>query len=54
MSETIAVKARNAGLIEILEIKEHPIIANRDIFLLKLKGIEHSKVKNQFWYHLVP
>jgi DNA-binding transcriptional LysR family regulator len=54
MSETIAVKARNAGLIEILEIKEHPIIAKRDIFLLKLKGIEHSMVKKQFWNHLVP
>jgi DNA-binding transcriptional LysR family regulator len=49
MSETIAQKAKNAGLIEILEIKEHPVIAKRDVFLIKLKEIELSRLKTQFW-----
>jgi len=49
MSETIATKAKNAGLIEILKIKEHPIIAKRDIFLIKLKETELSRLKKRFW-----
>jgi len=52
LSETIALKARNAGLIEVLEINEHPIIAKRDIFLLKLKDAELSRLKKQFWNNM--
>ena len=52
MSETIAIKAKDAGLIEIIEVKEHPVIAERDIFLLKLRDSELSKLKKQFWDHL--
>lgn len=52
ISETIAEKAKKASLIEILEIKEYPIIAQRDVFLLKLKDVELSKLKKQFWKYL--
>ena len=52
LSETIAIKARNAGLIEIVQIKEFPIIAQREVFLLKLKDSELSKLKIQFWNNL--
>ena len=49
MSETIATKAKNAGLIEIIEIKEHPIVAKRDVYLAKLKETELSRLKKKFW-----
>ena len=52
LSETIAKKAKNAGLIELLEIEEYPNIAKRDIFLLKLKDTELSRLKKQFWDNL--
>lgn len=52
LSETIAKKAKNAGLIEILEINEHPVIAKRDVFLLKLKDTELDGLKKQFWNDL--
>ncbi|MFX1274054.1 MAG: LysR substrate-binding domain-containing protein [Promethearchaeota archaeon] len=52
LSEIIAKKAENAGLIKILRIKEHPIIAERNIFLVKLKGKELSMLKKSFWKNI--
>ncbi len=52
MSETIAKKAEKAGLIKILLLIERPIVAQRDIYLLKLKDSELSKLKKQFWNYI--
>ena len=52
LSEIIAKKARDAGLIEILQIEGYPIIAKRDIYLIKKKGQELSEMKQQFWNYL--
>ncbi len=49
LSETIAMKAQDAGLIKILKIKEFPYVAKRDIFLIKNKGQILSKLKQKFW-----
>ena len=52
LSETIALKAQDAGLIKILTIKNYPPIAKRDIFLIKKKGAVISKLKQKFWDYL--
>jgi len=52
MSEIIASNAEKAGLIRILEIKDHPIVARRDLFFIKLKGRELSKLKEDFWEYI--
>ncbi|MFX1236204.1 MAG: LysR substrate-binding domain-containing protein [Promethearchaeota archaeon] len=52
MSKTIAIKAQKAGLIRILKVKEHPIIAQREIYLLKLKNKGLSKIKQEFWSYI--
>ena len=52
LSEIIAIKAQDAGLIKILEIKEYADIAKRDIFLIKKKGQMLSKLKQKFWEYL--
>jgi len=49
LSEIIAQKAENAGLIRIMKIKDYPIISQRDIFLIRIKGKELSKLKEDFW-----
>ncbi|MFX1366779.1 MAG: LysR substrate-binding domain-containing protein [Promethearchaeota archaeon] len=49
MSEIMADKAESAGLVKFLKIKSFPIIAKRDLFLIKLKGIQMSKLKLKFW-----
>lgn len=52
-SELIAKKAEAAGLIRILKVKEFPVIAQRDIYVLKLKEKrELSKFKKRFWENL--
>jgi DNA-binding transcriptional LysR family regulator len=52
MSEMIAINAEKAGLIRILEIKEHPIIVKRDLFFIKLKGKKLSRMKKEFWEYV--
>ena len=52
LSEIIAMKAQDAGLITILTVKEYPTIAKRDIFLIKKKGQVLSKMKQKFWDNL--
>ena len=49
LSEIIALKAVGAGLIKILNIVEYPIIAKRDLFLIRNKGKKLSKLKQKFW-----
>lgn len=52
MSEIMANKAEKAGLIRTLEIKDRPIIVKRDLFFIKLKGKEISKLKEGFWEYI--
>jgi DNA-binding transcriptional LysR family regulator len=52
ISEIIAKKAQDAGLIKILEIEDYSVIANRDIFLIKKKGRNLSNLKQKFWDYL--
>jgi DNA-binding transcriptional LysR family regulator len=53
MSEHIAKKAADAGLIEILNIEQYPIIAKRDIYFIKLNQKELSGLKKNFWEYLI-
>jgi len=53
LSETIAQKAVNAGLIKFLEIEEYPIITSRDIYFIKPKDKELSILKKKFWENLI-
>ncbi|MCJ7650459.1 MAG: LysR family transcriptional regulator [Candidatus Lokiarchaeota archaeon] len=53
LSETIAQKAVNAGLIKFLEIEEYPIITYRDIYFIKPKDKELSFLKKKFWETLI-
>jgi DNA-binding transcriptional LysR family regulator len=52
MSEHIAKKAADAGLIKVLNIKQYPIIAKREIYFIKLKQKELSGLKKKFWEYL--
>ena len=52
LSEHIAKKAADAGLIEILNIEQYPIIAERDIYFIKLKESKFSGLKKKFWEYL--
>ncbi len=49
ISEIIAYNAENAGLIKIIRVREHPVIAKREIFLIKLKSKELNGLKEVFW-----
>ncbi|MHA1105047.1 MAG: LysR substrate-binding domain-containing protein [Promethearchaeota archaeon] len=53
LSETIAQKAVNAGLIEFLEIEGYPIITSRDIYFIKSKDKELAILKKKFWETLI-
>jgi DNA-binding transcriptional LysR family regulator len=53
MSEIMTKKAENAGLIKILEIKNHPIIAKRPLFLIRRKDEEMSELKINFWDYIL-
>jgi DNA-binding transcriptional LysR family regulator len=52
LSEHIAKKAADAGLVRILEIENYPFIAKRDIYLIRLKEVELSGLKKKFWKYL--
>lgn len=51
-SEIMANKAEKAGLIRTLEIKDSPVVVKRDLFFIKLKGKELSKLKEGFWEYI--
>ena len=53
MSKIMANKAEKAGLINILKIKNHPIIAKRPLYFIKLKEVkELSEFKKKFWNYI--
>jgi len=52
LSEIIVKKAEDAGLIKILEIKDYPDIAKRDVFFIKLKDKKIKGLKKRFWEYL--
>lgn len=52
LSSFIATRAEKAGLIKILDIKEYPIIAKRDLFFIKLKDQKLMGLKKKFWEFL--
>ena len=52
MSEMMAINAEKAGLIKILEIKGFPQIVKRDLFFIKSKNKELSKLKISFWEYI--
>ena len=51
-SEIMANKAEKAGLIKTLEIRGHPIIANRNLYFIKQRAKELSKLKKDFWEYI--
>ncbi len=53
MSEIMAKKAENAGLIKILEVKNRPIIVKRPLFLIRRKDEELSELKTNFWNYIL-
>jgi DNA-binding transcriptional LysR family regulator len=53
MSEVMVNKAEKAGLIKKILIKEHPVIAKRHLYFIKLKEtIELSELKKKFWNYI--
>jgi len=52
VSKEIAQKAEDAGLITTLTLKNYPVIATREIYFLKVKNKEYSKLKKKFWDYL--
>ncbi|MFX1455121.1 MAG: LysR substrate-binding domain-containing protein [Promethearchaeota archaeon] len=52
MSEIIAKKAESAGLIKTLKITDHPLIAKRVLYFVKLKTSKLSEPKEKFWNEL--
>jgi DNA-binding transcriptional LysR family regulator len=53
MSEIMAKKAENAGLIKMFEIKNHPVIVKRPLFFIRRKEIELSDQKKNFWNYII-
>jgi len=49
LSEIIAQKAEDAGLITFLALKDHPLDVKRDIYLIKRKDLEFTDLKQKFW-----
>jgi DNA-binding transcriptional LysR family regulator len=49
MSEMMAEKSEKANLIEILDVKEYPIVAKRELYFIKKKDIDLSDTKKDFW-----
>jgi DNA-binding transcriptional LysR family regulator len=52
LSKDIAKKAQDSGLIEILKIKEYPIIAKRNLYFIRLKEKKLTDLKVKFWEYL--
>ncbi|MHA1148349.1 MAG: LysR substrate-binding domain-containing protein [Promethearchaeota archaeon] len=53
LSEIIAQKAVDAGLIKYIEVQEYPIIGKREIYFIKSKNKELSNLKKKFWETLI-
>lgn len=53
LSEEIAEKAKNAGLIEILRLKEFSKVATRELYFLKFKKNDLTGLKKEFWDYLL-
>ncbi|MFO8020514.1 MAG: LysR family transcriptional regulator [Promethearchaeia archaeon] len=49
LSNYVAQKAEDAGLIKILNIKEESIIAEREIYLVKQKNKKLKEIEQKFW-----
>jgi DNA-binding transcriptional LysR family regulator len=52
MSEIMANKAEKAGLVRTLELIDHPLIVRRDLYFIKPKGKDLSKLKEDFWEYI--
>lgn len=52
LSESIAKKAEDAGLIKIVKVKEYPVVAKRDIYFVKQSKKEYGGFKQKFWEYL--
>ncbi|TFF63715.1 MAG: LysR family transcriptional regulator [Promethearchaeota archaeon] len=52
LSKEIAERAKEAKLIEILKLKEYPIIAKRKLYFIKLKEKKIMGLKRGFWEFL--
>ncbi|TXT55045.1 MAG: HTH-type transcriptional regulator CysL [Promethearchaeota archaeon] len=52
LSEQIARKAADAGLVRILEVKEYPNLGTRNIYFLKLREKHLKGLKKKFWEYL--
>ena len=52
MSEIMASKAEKAGLVKILELSNPPLKVRRDLYFIKPKGKELSKLKVDFWEYI--
>jgi len=52
ISEIMANKAEKAGLVRTLELIDRPLIVRRDLYFIKPKGKELSKLKEDFWEYI--
>lgn len=52
LSEIIAKKAENAGLIKILHLNDVPKVAQRKIYFIKMKDQKLTKLKKEFWIYI--
>ncbi len=52
LSELIAKKAEDAGLIKIIKLQDIPIIAKREIYFIKPKNKKITNEKMKFWDYL--
>ena len=52
MSEIMASKAEKAGLIRTLELSDRLLKVRRDLYFIKPKGKELSKLKEDFWEYI--
>lgn len=49
MSKFAAIKAENANLIRIIQLNDYPIIAEREIYLVKKKQKTLNEFEQEFW-----
>ncbi len=52
MSEIMANKAEKAGLVRTLELSDPPLKVRRELYFIKPKGKELSKLKEDFWEYI--
>ncbi|MGV9171675.1 MAG: hypothetical protein ACOC35_03760, partial [Promethearchaeia archaeon] len=49
MSKFVAKKAENAGLIQVISVEGNPVIAEREIYLVKRKNKRLKQIEGEFW-----